>query len=152
MEKVIISWKKAQKVDFRKLLDPFWGFTLKTVLGIHDPRISWLPFGTKNHEMRGPPVLLWHLAQIDEVQTLNNFKKSCWWKPLRSVLTEELVYLKIIFNYFLHQDHQKVQGLINQLFYTFLVYFYPLAASMRSRDNFLAYLLTISICKDFSKW
>ena len=47
--------KKAQKVDFRICLDPFWGFTLKTVLGIHDPRISWLPFGTKNHEMRGPP-------------------------------------------------------------------------------------------------
>ena len=23
---------------------------------IHDPRISWYPFGTKNHEMRGPPV------------------------------------------------------------------------------------------------
>ena len=44
-------------MDFRKLLDPFWGFTLKTVLGIHDPRISWLLFGTKNHEMQGPPVV-----------------------------------------------------------------------------------------------
>ena len=43
-------------MDFRKLLDPFWGFTLKIVLGIHDPRISWLLFGTKNHEMRGPPI------------------------------------------------------------------------------------------------
>ena len=49
--------KKAQKVDFRNYLDPFWGFTLKTVLGVHDPRISWLLFGTKNHEMRGPPVI-----------------------------------------------------------------------------------------------
>ena len=48
--------KKAQKVDFRKFLDPFWGFTLKTVLGIHDPRISWLVFGTKNHEMWGTPM------------------------------------------------------------------------------------------------
>ena len=48
--------KKAQKVDFRIILDPFWGFTLKTVLGIYDPRISSLLFGTKNHEMRGPPV------------------------------------------------------------------------------------------------
>ena len=28
--------KKAQKVDFRIFMDPFWGFTLKTVLGIHD--------------------------------------------------------------------------------------------------------------------
>ena len=26
------------------------------VLGIHDPSISWLPFGTKNHEMQGHPV------------------------------------------------------------------------------------------------
>ena len=50
-------WRKAQKVDFQIFLDPFWGFTLKTVLGIHDPRISWLLFGTKNHEMRGPPVI-----------------------------------------------------------------------------------------------
>ena len=50
-------WKKAQKVDFQIFLDPFWGFTLKTVLRIHDPRISWLLFGTKNHEMRGPPVI-----------------------------------------------------------------------------------------------
>ena len=31
---------KSQKVDFRHFLDPFGGFTLKTVLGIHDPRIS----------------------------------------------------------------------------------------------------------------
>jgi hypothetical protein len=44
-------------VDFRIFFDPFWGFTLKTVLRIHDPRISWLLFGTKNHEMRGPPVV-----------------------------------------------------------------------------------------------
>ena len=45
-------------MDFWKFLDPIWGFTLKTVRGIHDPRISWLPIGTKNHEMRRPPVLL----------------------------------------------------------------------------------------------
>ena len=37
-----ISWKKAQKVDFWELLDPYLGFTLKTVPGIHDPHISWL--------------------------------------------------------------------------------------------------------------
>ena len=58
-KKIKISWKKAQKVDFRILIDNFWGFTLKMVLGIHDPRISWLLFKTKNHEMRGPPVLDW---------------------------------------------------------------------------------------------
>ena len=51
-----ILQKDAQKEDFRNSLDPFWGFILKTVPGIHDPRISGLPFGTKNHEMRGPPV------------------------------------------------------------------------------------------------
>ena len=51
-------------MDFRKLLDPFWGFTLKTVLGIHDPRISWLPFGTKNHEMRGPPVFVFKTIKL----------------------------------------------------------------------------------------
>ena len=53
---IISSWKKAEKVDFWKLLDPLWGFKLKTVPRIHDPRISLLPFGTKNHEMWGPPV------------------------------------------------------------------------------------------------
>ena len=42
---------KAQKLDFWKLLDPFWDFSLKTVCGIHDSLISWLPFGTNNHEM-----------------------------------------------------------------------------------------------------
>ena len=49
--------KKAQKVDFQFFLDSFWGFTLKTVLRIHDPRTSWLLFGTKNPEIRKPPVV-----------------------------------------------------------------------------------------------
>ena len=49
--------KDAQKGDFWNSLDPFLGFILKTVPGIHDPCISGLPFGTKNHEMRGPPVM-----------------------------------------------------------------------------------------------
>jgi hypothetical protein len=40
------------------MLDPFWGFTLQTGLGIYDPCMSWLLFGTKNHELRGPPVPL----------------------------------------------------------------------------------------------
>ena len=57
-------------MDFWKLLDPFLGFTVKTVPGIHDPRISWLPFETKNYEMWEPPVVwkrrrdneyLWHV-------------------------------------------------------------------------------------------
>ena len=45
-----------KKMDFWKVLDQIWGFTLKTVPGIHDPRISWLPVGTENHKMREPPV------------------------------------------------------------------------------------------------
>ena len=57
LSKIEISWKSVEKGDFGNFLDPFLGFILKTVLGIHDPRISWLPFGTKNHEMWGPPVL-----------------------------------------------------------------------------------------------
>ena len=56
-----ILQKDAQKGDFWNSLDPFLGFILKTVPGIHDPRISGLPFGTKNHEMRGPPVVLFFL-------------------------------------------------------------------------------------------
>ena len=46
--------KKAQKVDFRIFSDAIWGFTLKTVLAIHDPQILRLFFGTKNHKMLGP--------------------------------------------------------------------------------------------------
>ena len=56
LSKFETSWKLAKKWDFGNFLDPFGGFILKTVLGIHDPRISWLPYGTKNHEMWGPPV------------------------------------------------------------------------------------------------
>ena len=48
----MLSISIGEKNDLRKLLDPFQGFTLKMVLGIHDPRISWILSGTKNHEMR----------------------------------------------------------------------------------------------------
>ena len=41
VSKIKISWKLAKKGDFGNILDPFQGFTLKTVLRIHDPRISW---------------------------------------------------------------------------------------------------------------
>ena len=43
-------------MDFRKILDPFWGFTLKTVPGICDISQIVIAFGTKNHETWGPPV------------------------------------------------------------------------------------------------
>ena len=39
-----------------QILDPIWDFSTKKGFKIRDPRISWYPFGTKNHEMRGPPV------------------------------------------------------------------------------------------------
>ena len=41
VSKIKISWKLAKKGDFGNILDPFQGFTLKTVLRIHDPCISW---------------------------------------------------------------------------------------------------------------
>ena len=47
--------KMANKVDFRKFLDPIQGLVLKG-FKIRDPQISWYPFGTKNHEIRRPPV------------------------------------------------------------------------------------------------
>ena len=40
----------------KPLLELSLGRELKTVPGIHDPRIAGLPFGIKNHKMRGPPV------------------------------------------------------------------------------------------------
>ena len=43
-------------MDFRKLYGPNLGFSTKKGFKIRDPQISWYPFGTKNHEMRGPPV------------------------------------------------------------------------------------------------
>ena len=63
--------KDAQKGDFWNSLDPFWGFILKTVPGIHDPRISGLPFGTKNHEMRGPPIIVFHVTKLSNRIGLN---------------------------------------------------------------------------------
>ena len=55
-KKYHIFMKKGTKSGLCKLLNPFWGFKLNTVPGSHDPRIPWLPFGTKDHEMRGFPV------------------------------------------------------------------------------------------------
>ena len=56
LSKIEISWKLAKKGDFRKFLDPFLGFTLKTLPGFHDSSHFVIASGTKNHEMRGPPV------------------------------------------------------------------------------------------------
>ena len=44
-------------MDFRKFLGPNLEFSTKKGFKIHDPRITWYPFGTKNHVMRGPPVV-----------------------------------------------------------------------------------------------
>jgi hypothetical protein len=54
-------------------LDPFWGFTL--VLGIHDPRISWLLFGTKNHEF---PVVVISLDNMTEHFIVCNQKSAAF--------------------------------------------------------------------------
>ena len=63
-ETIKISWKKAPKVDFRNFLDPFLSFTLKIILRIYDPCISWILFGTKNHKRRGPPVSVGNFDQF----------------------------------------------------------------------------------------
>ena len=52
-----IFMRKGSKRGLLKNFGPIWGFKLKTVPGIDDPHISWLPFETKNHEMKGPPVI-----------------------------------------------------------------------------------------------
>ena len=44
-------------MDFRKIFGPDSGFSNKKGFKICDPQISWYPFGTKNHEMREPPVV-----------------------------------------------------------------------------------------------
>ena len=43
-------------MDFRKIFGPDSGFSNKKGFKIRDTQISWYPFGTKNHEMQGPPV------------------------------------------------------------------------------------------------
>ena len=53
-------------MDFWNFLDPFWGFILKIVLGIHDVRISWLLFGTKNLYMNGS----YHCAYPQKLQII----------------------------------------------------------------------------------
>ena len=45
-------------MDFRKFFGPNLGFSTKKGFKIRDPRISWYPFGTKNHEMQGPQKML----------------------------------------------------------------------------------------------
>jgi hypothetical protein len=44
--------KKGSKSGLLKTFEPI------LVPGIHDPRISRLPSGTKNQKMRGPPLFL----------------------------------------------------------------------------------------------
>ena len=56
--------KKRLKKWTSEFLDPFWGFKWKKVLGIHDPRISWLLFGTKNHQMRDLLYLHFSLVSV----------------------------------------------------------------------------------------
>ena len=112
----LISWKKGSKSGL--FLDPFWGFALKTVLGIHNPRISWLLFGTKNHKMRGPPVqqkyfkqrqhrfavklkrctsndwtIIWRRLQIIAKCNMTKQRKETKWSGLKIVCFEILYRL-----------------------------------------------------------
>ena len=43
-------------MDFRIFLDPIWGFSTKKGFTFRESPNFVIPFGTKNHEMRGPPV------------------------------------------------------------------------------------------------
>ena len=49
--------KKAQKVDF---FEPFWGFTLKTVLGIHDPPHFTITLWNQKSQTAGTSLLYLH--------------------------------------------------------------------------------------------
>ena len=40
------------------MFGPNLGFSTKKGFKIRDPKISWCPYGTQNHEIRGPPVCL----------------------------------------------------------------------------------------------
>ena len=54
----------AKNGDFRKILDPFLDVSTKEGFKICDPRISWYPLGTKNHEMWGPPVFAVYIVIV----------------------------------------------------------------------------------------
>ena len=56
LSKIEISWKIAKKVDFRIFLAPIWGFSTKKGFTFRESPNFVIPFGTKNHEMGGPPV------------------------------------------------------------------------------------------------
>ena len=44
-------------MDFRIFLAPIWGFSTKKGFTFRESPNFVIPFGTKNHEMRGPSVL-----------------------------------------------------------------------------------------------
>ena len=70
LSKIEISWKLAKKSELLKEFGSNLGFILKRVPRICNPWISWLLFGTQNHEMRGPPVIpVLGLAKSSKRQT-----------------------------------------------------------------------------------
>ena len=81
LSKIEISWKLGKKGDFRKFLDPFWGFTLKTVPGFRDSPHFVIAFGTKNHEMWGPPVITYlsqgNLIGLDFSALVYTTRRNC---------------------------------------------------------------------------
>ena len=103
--KNVLRPTKNYEFLFTKIAKSFFFFQSKSIWFCFKSKwwFSWVFFGC----ITLANVLgIW--LTLMKYKNLNNFKKSCWWNPLKSVLTEELVYLQIIFNYFLHQDHQKV--------------------------------------------
>ena len=70
--------KISKKGDFRKVLDPFRDFTLKTVPGFRDSPHFGIPLGTKNHKIWGPPVLAISEIQLTlhKVHTVHSVKSA----------------------------------------------------------------------------
>ena len=59
-------WKKG---SISGLQNAFW---LNAVLSIHNPCISWLLSGTKNHEIRGPPVICFIKTSLSTAWFIHN--------------------------------------------------------------------------------
>ena len=60
----------SKKSGIYNIFGPNLGFSTKKGFKIRDPQISWFPFGTKNHEMRGHPVAFFSKKKIIPQTTL----------------------------------------------------------------------------------
>ena len=100
--------KWLEKVDFRNLLDQFWGFTLKKVLRIYDLGISWLLFGTKNHKIQGPPVVCCKETLQLQIYSISGSDKSMYLVKIQFALREyirsKLMLLSLVLKIALFED------------------------------------------------